>query len=489
MKKVIASILAVLTLTMSLAACSDSGKPNENTAQATETTAAESVETTTGKLTPDIPELDFNGAKFTILTSGEADTNGYHWETYDVYAEAEDGDVIHDAVYARNMFIRENYNVEIAEVKSVATTLEEAQQMVLAGEDVYDAVVTNLNACATLAQSGQTYNMYDIPYIDFDQPWWDSNLVENLSVAGKINYATGDITVIDNDAIWVLMYNKKMLVDYGINDLYERVENDSWLFDDFSELCLSTSADLNGDGKMQWQDDLYGFNTGAYSAISIFYSSGLSFTKKNSDDLPEYTFDIDRASLVAEKMGALMGDDTKTLQSGAVTADEIRQNFEEGRSLFFGEVLQCVQRMRASETDFGLVPWPKLDENQEKYGAIGIPSAIKAFTVPVTQSDLEMTGAVLEAMAAESMYTLTPAYYELALREKYMRDSESVKMLDIILSNLSLDLAYVYGWGDLPNQVMNDVKVNGGRLVSIIDSNLTSFDTAMQKTIDAYLAN
>nr|MBQ4319665.1 hypothetical protein [Clostridia bacterium] len=486
MKKALASILALLMLIPAFAACSDSGAPKETTAPA-DTAVSETVETTTGKLTPDLPEKDFGGEKFTILTSGEADTNGYHWETYDVYAEAENGDVINDAGYARNMHIRETYNVEIAEVKSVTTTLAEAQEMVLAGEDVYDAVVTNLNSCATMAQEAQTYNMYDIPYIDFDQPWWDSNLVENLAVAGKINYATGDITVIDNDALWVLMYNKKMLVDYGIDDLYERVENDSWLFDDFSELCLSTSADLNGDGKMQWQDDLYGFNTGAYSAISVFYSSGLSFTRKNSDDLPEYAFDIDRASLIAEKMGALMGDSNKTLQSGTVTADEIRQNFEEGRSLFFGEVLQCVQRMRASETDFGLVPWPKFDENQENYGAVGVPSAIKAFTVPVTQADLELTGVVLEAMAAESMYTLTPAYYELALREKYMRDSESVKMLDIILANISIDLAYVYGWGNLPTLVMNDVKVNGGKLVSIIDSNLSAFDTAMQKTIDAYI--
>ena len=54
---------------------------------------------------------------------------------------------------------------------------------------------------------------------------------------------------------------------------------------------------------------------------------------------------------------------------------------------------------------------------------------------------------MVEALAAESMYTLTPAYYDIALERKYMRDEESREMLDIILSSRIVDLDIIFNWG------------------------------------------
>jgi len=486
MKRTLALLLALLMLIPMIASCSDNTSESKEETSAADITEAEISETTTGELRPELPKKDFGGEEFLFLTSGPKDKNGIYWETYDVYTESENGDIINDAVYARNIYVNETYNVKINQSKSTGMTLDETQRVVLAGEDVYDAVFTNLNACATLAQTSQTYDMYDIPYIDLENPWWDHNLVKNLSVGGKMNYATGDITVIDNDAIWVLMFNKNMIEDYGLDDLYGLVSNNEWMLDTFIEMAMSVTEDLNGDGKIYWEDDMYAFATGVSSGLTVMYSSGLSFTKKNSDDLPEYGFDIDRGTLIAEKMGKLMGSDG-AIHNSDIKSDEVRQIFEEGRALFFGEVLQCMKRMRASDTDFGLVPWPKFDEAQENYGGVSIVSASKAVTVPVTQGNTEMVGIILEAMAAESMYTMTPAYYESALNEKYMRDSESVKMLDIILSNLSVDLAYVYGWGGFEPLVYNSVNNNDGQLVSKIEANINAFNSAMQATIDIYL--
>jgi len=487
MKKTLALILALLTVAPILISCSDSGTDTDQTQPAETTTAAES-ETTTEELKPDLPDKNYGGADFLFLTSGTADQNGVHWATYDVYAEAENGDIINDAVYARNMYVNDTFGVNIKEMKSTGKTLDETNRVVLAGEDVYDAVFTNLNACAKLAQSGHTYDMYEVPYIDLTQPWWDRNLVKNLSVGGKMFYATGDITVIDNDAIWVLMFNKDMIKDYNLDDLYGLVSEDKWLLDTFIEMAMSVTEDLNGDGKIYWEDDNYALATGVSTGLTVMYSSGLTFTKKNSEDLPEYGFDLDRGTLIAEKVGKLLGSDG-SIHNSDIKSDQVRQIFEEGRALFFGEVLQCMKRMRGSDTDFGLVPWPKFDEHQENYGGVSIVSASKAVTIPVTQADTEMAGIILEALAAESMDTMTPAYYETALNEKYMRDSESVKMLDIILGNLNVDLAYVYSWGGFEALVYNSVNNNDGQLVSKIEANLEAFKTAMQNTIDIYQGN
>jgi len=484
-KRLAAMLIAALMLIPTLASCSDGGSaadPSQTTAE--ETTTAE---TTTAELQPDIPASDFEGAEFLFLTAGDADTNGVDWKTYDIWAEAENGDSVNDAVYTRNMYVNETYNVNIAEKQSEATTLAEAQKVILAGEDVYDAIVSNLVSCATLAETDLTYNMYDIPYIDLTQPWWDTNLAENLSVAGKMNYATGDIMVLDNDAVWVLMFNKQMVDDMNLDSPYDLVRNDEWYFDDFIEMMADVSADVNGDGKYEWADDRFGLVTTHMLGDTIMYNCGLQLTAKNSDDIPEYKFNLERASSIAEDTGIIMtSNNTVIADSTKILPADIRACFEDGRALFYGEVLQCVTRMRSSDTDFGVLPWPKYDEIQEEFASVAIPSAAKAVTVPKTQLDLDMTGVVLEAMAAKSMYTLTPAYYDVAITSKYMRDEESAEMLDIILANMSLDLAYVYNWGTLITNYRNSIKANDGAFVSTVESGLSAFETAMAKTIAAY---
>ncbi len=48
---------------------------------------------------------------------------------------------------------------------------------------------------------------------------------------------------------------------------------------------------------------------------------------------------------------------------------------------------------------------------------------------------------MLEALACESRKTVLPAYYEIALKARYTRDSQSVKILDMIMDNRRSDFA------------------------------------------------
>ena len=55
-----------------------------------------------------------------------------------------------------------------------------------------------------------------------------------------------------------------------------------------------------------------------------------------------------------------------------------------------------------------------------------------------------MLGAVLEVLASESYRTVTPAYYETALKARYMDDHVSWEMLDLITQNIKLDAGVLY---------------------------------------------
>lgn len=480
----VALFLALVTLLPTLLSCAAEEVETIPAADLS-TDTVETVETEETELMPDLPDMDFGGEDFMFLTSNKDDTNGVDWITYDVWVESSTGDVINDAVFERNAYLEDTYNIVMKEFQGVTETL--AKKDVTAGAGEYDAVMTNITAAANLAQGGYTISMYDLPYIDLTMPWWDQGCTEDMELLGEVYFATGDITVIDNDATWVLMFNKQMHLDHGMDSIYDMVREDSWTYDKFHDMILQASVDVDGNGKMEWKTDTFGMVTTGDSCQGLFYASGEKLVYKDSDGLPYLCDSIERMSSVVEKAGKIMSDKNNVVtgQSGAST-DELRHIFEEGRGLFYGEVMQCITRMRESETDFGLVPWPKYDENQDKFYNFVHATAGKVVTITAAAQDQEMSGLIIEAMAAKSKYTLTPAYYDVALTYKYMRDTDSAEMLDIILDSRRFDLGYVYNWGSLYSNIVSIIFAGKDTFASTWEKGANSFDVAMEKTLEKY---
>ena len=63
----------------------------------------------------------------------------------------------------------------------------------------------------------------------------------------------------------------------------------------------------------------------------------------------------------------------------------------------------------------------------------GIRGSAALSYIPVTNKNLEMTGAVLEVLACESYNRVVPAYVDIVLTTKMTRDTESEQMIPIIL--------------------------------------------------------
>ena len=71
-----------------------------------------------------------------------------------------------------------------------------------------------------------------------------------------------------------------------------------------------------------------------------------------------------------------------------------------------------------------------------------------------TNRDPHMTGYFIEAMAADSRYSLLPAYYDVNLKGKISRDLESQDMLDIIFTHRAYDLGQTYDPGNFSNTLI-----------------------------------
>jgi len=444
-----ASLLALLTV-FSCAACASGTSDNAADTTAADTTAAD---VTTSEPTNEdllsaakaaLPEKDFEGANFIIVDRQHVD-----WETIDVYYETATGDPINDAVYERNTILEEKFNIKVVERKvegpAAAVTKE-----ILAGDDTFDTVTDGLNALAkNLATAGYIYDFNEIPNMDMSQPYWDQMMNAGLSISEKIYFATGDISIMDNYGTWAMMFNKDMLNDFSLDDPYTLVNDGAWTLDKFYDMAKVASLDLDGDGVMgDW--DQYGFLTEQYNAYGLWACTGESITTKNSDDLPELSMFNDRSVAVIEKVIPIQADKITSISGdrhSKAMAEGVNEIFKQGGGLFIFGGLWLISEYRASEVNFGIIPAPKFDENQDQYYSTYSYGNCTAYSVPITVGDLEKVGTVMESMAILSQYTLTPAYYDITLEGKFLRDDESAGMIDIVLDTRNFDLAPLFNWG------------------------------------------
>jgi hypothetical protein len=135
------------------------------------------------------------------------------------------------------------------------------------------------------------------------------------------------------------------------------------------------------------------------------------------------------------------------------------------------------------EADFAILPFPKYDEAQKNYGAI-VASAWATYTViPITCTDTEKTANILEAMGYYAQKYITPAYYDVTVTNKLVRDDETTEMLDIILKNRVLDLAYLYNWGDLNGMFYGMAQGGKTDFVSQFEKKENAVNKAIEKTL------
>ena len=436
----------------------------------------------------DLPEENFNGYNFTIISRSENANS--HWWNLDISAEEENGDAINDAVYRRNNFVEEQYNINIVNV-SADNVQSDASRTVRAGDAAYDVVVIGLNGGQeTLATQGMLFDLRNVPHVDLTKPWWDQKAVDQLSINGRLFSTSSDLTIRDKDATIILMFSKKLLQENQLEDVYQLVLSGKWTFDKMHEMMKATARDLNGDGVIN-DEDVIGLLTQQGHANALFNAAGEYLAKTDANGMPQITMYSERAIEITERIREIQGDKNISLN-----ADEYGHKYSDvwdgfqvpmfaaDRALFYHAGMNRVTLLRTMETDFGIIPPPKYNEIQESYHIWVDSWCTSAVSIPVT-ADPERTGLILEALTYESRYTLLPAYYDINLKTKFARDDESKEMIDLILDNRLYDLGTIYGWGSM-RSLFSDLSQGRGELTTWYERNLTRIETQMQRTIDQF---
>ncbi len=438
MKK-LSLLLALLALSTTATACGITADPNASTgtehetAQQTATSEEEHFDPFSG-----LPEKDYNGYEFRMLLRPLD-----RW-TKDMYVTEESGDIVDDEVFRRNALVEETYDIRLTCIPSSDTNYEsDGIKSILANEDAYDLIIPHGRAAFLYANQKLLFDWNtDLPYVRLDQPWWDQDARDSLSINDKLYVMIGDISYCSMSAANVMLFNKNLCADLDIEAPYQQVLDGKWTFEVFQTLARSASMDMNGDGTFDKDYDRFGYVTQKWvGPVQAFATSGLRVIEKDSEDMPYLSFYSDRTVEVFQRYFDLIDSDTAYVDLSDISySSDFIKIFEEGRSLFIDMNMADVVAMRAMDCDFGIIPWPKYDEAAEY--CTNVDAGTNLCVVPITNTDTERTSIILESLAAIGYQKVIPAYYEVALQTKASRDNASAEMLDIIKGARIYDLGY-----------------------------------------------
>ena len=398
----------------------------------------------------ELPEKDYGGAPIRILMRNSTSPD---W-IGDMFSEEETGEVISDAVYNRNLAVSERFDVTFELIRSSHHNYEtDGIAAILAGEDAYDIIVPHARAAFIYSEQNLCLDWNsELPYVDLDKPWWDQDARESFEINKKLFPMVGDLSYQALAQTDCVLFNKAIFDDFGEEYPYQKVIENKWTFDEFSRLVRLCSEDVNGDGAYKPEEDVFGYATYQWvGPIQALTQGGARIVDKDVSGKVFLSIYIETTVEVYEKYFDLLYSDNSYLElsrNGSIKTFDSRQLFAEGRAMFIDCALNDVSFMRDMKDDFGIIPAPKFDSSFDRYYT-NVDSGTNLFIVPITVGDAEKVSIILEALAAEGYREVIPAYYEVALQNKYARDDLSVQMLDIIKEGRVFDLGYYYCGGTL----------------------------------------
>jgi len=246
------------------------------------------------------------------------------------------------------------------------------------------------------------------------------------------------------------------------------------------EYIKKSTKDLNGDGTITTEHDRYGYMGWQPEIYGDLYCGyGGNAIGKDDNNMPILTIGSERMVTVIDKMIELFNLEGAYVEGTTYGLDDTM--FSEGRLMFNDSFLSHVPGMRGYENvDVGFVPYPKLDEAQEEYYSRTATTAGMTY-IPVTNNNLDMTGAVLETMAYYSGDTIIDTYFDIILTIQSTRDIESEEMIPIIKDSARF-MEQIIGFTG-SNIVM---KKQGNTISSFVEAHKDAWQLKIDKLCEFY---
>ncbi len=408
------------------------------------TSATESVlEETSPFVADSLPEINLMGEsiRFSVMSN-----------QVEQYTSPEiTGEGVNDAIYQANETVMDRLNAKIEYIEFSYPSYSERQvyldqvaQSILSQEDSYDVLVS-MAFMANFFQNGYLMNLADKPYLDLTKPWWSQDMVEQIQFNGVLPMITGDISIAKTKAMMCMFFNQDICTNYDLENLYSLVDEGKWTVDKFHEMTSKVNSDLNGNTTVDENDRLGMVLEGSDYYLGFLDSCDMEILEKQEDTMT-FVYNNEHNVNVVQKLVSILHDTEGIIQFGnGDTAHYLADNniFRNGNVLFTGGWVGCSESYRDVDFTYGIVPYPKYDETQDKYGCT-VLHIYSNYALPITNTRVESTCAVLEALGSEFYRTVTPSYFETALKSKYSSSDDMSRMFDLLRENSGFNIGLTF---------------------------------------------
>ena len=444
-------------------------------------------------------DQNYEGSEPVRILCIETDRHKYGLQQF-AYIEELEGNTINSEVQKRNNFLEETYGITF-EVSTAKYPNEDIKLLIESGTDEYDVISESVDRLALGISQKFYWSLDDV--MNIKHPWWDYRAIDALALGDRHYILTGDAILTDDDHTYLTLYNKDMFATNTalseMGDIYQIVRDGKFTIDLYYEMCRKVSKpDENGQLGF---DATYGNLSHAYGATIMMNGCNIATVQKNADN-ELYINVMEPAAVSAfDKVYALMSDAQNTqraeLIAGKSTTNpsqygfaELEEMFSNGRGLFYNTASQSVSILKSANLDFefGVLPIPKLNEQQENYCCTVNRYQSTGLAIPTTvpTSRLPYITFALQALGFHNADVIR-AYYQTTLQLQAIQSDDDAEMLDIVYNNRFYDIGAIYELGKLVNLYGNVVANSAANtLVSSWEAMASSVETALDQAVQDY---
>ncbi|MBE6621162.1 MAG: hypothetical protein E7625_07370 [Ruminococcaceae bacterium] len=377
-----------------------------------------------------LPSRSFGNDQFTIICQDEDMIQFF-------FVEEMDGSIVDKAVYKSVAAVEERFDVDVSAY--TVTNHQVIKNGIITQDGSFDfAFMLDVTSSGYSLENLFT-NLYDLESLDFSKPWWPDPSVEALTFQNKMYLGSSTMSYLGLGQTFLTYFNKTIFDDNGIEYPYEAVFNGEWYMEDMIEIAEMFYTDTQ-ENDIKDADDIYGF-LAEYRFFGWFESFGIEMVKKEDDNLILNAHCQEAYDLIEDVYNMFVDSDMGYLDTEAV----VNGMFSQGQSAFiYGKLRAAYDVFRLEEINYGILPVPKLNEDQETYHSAYTDRYFVVPAASVSGKSSQDIGFILEALSAEGYRTIYPAYYEVSMQGRYSKDEESKRVLTMLHPLRVIDFAYVY---------------------------------------------
>ena len=463
-KSLMCLFLAIIMLSASLVGCAGS--------KDTEETASSVGEIETTDKGRQLPELKWD-RDFRVL--GNLYSEAQQYATISIYADAPN-DPISSDVYTRNLLLKEQYgiNVVFTGENTPANTLNIEY---FSGESSYELVFMQLSEVKSMMSAGcSAANLYDeesFPYLYFEKDCWNSYVNETLSINNKLYMSTGYVNLQEKMNTALIFYNRSMLKSINSSvDPIALVKSGDWTLEAMGKMRAEGTVTDGGTGEVTTYGLSCSNNRNFYHYVA---ACEVDIIGKDQNDTPSFVINNQRTLDVIDAVLAMThaSDGGTFFATHSSLIEPSKELFLDGKALMYNGELNFIDTLKEDGgIDYGFLPYPKYNSEQETYYSNIHTHFSALFVIPAMVEDREFASFGLQAIN-EGSEQMNYNYMEIACRTKGSIDVEAFEMLEIAVANPIYDLGVVFGWGAIHTWIFVDY----GKFPSLSVGGVNNFTT------------